>query len=289
MKEKIIINRALWVGLTIKCNWNCEYCCNAAIDSQTFTTLKTIKDLIRFTEEAGYVYPFVELNGGEALLHPDFEEIMVSFSKSSSFEFIEVRTNGTPPVSDRALKHMDRFYITWYGDHNIEAIKEKQAQGERVGTQVRVSDNRDDPDYKWIVYPQKPLPPYDFEVEPVEFNKCCPGIVIWGNRIYYCAGVYFYKNHVHEEFSTNKWTTVRPNYLEDLKGVLTDANDTIIDADQKIDAGAGRCNVKQHDMCKICRNNRNIHRNLEGIQWRLGARAMKAFDDPDLFIDLDKC
>ena len=281
----IRLNRSLWIGITLGCNWSCEGCCNANIDNNSITTLDDIKNLVKYSEDAGYIYPFVEINGGDPLIHKDLEKILYEMYNSKSFEYIEVRTNGVPNISDNAFKNMDSMYISWYGDNNIDEIKAKVEQGKRVGTTVRVSSDRTDESYKWVVYPQSPAPPYDFETTPVEFNRCCPGIVMWGNRIYYCAGVYFYKDHVAKKYSNGKYVDIKPNYLSDIDGIF-DKETVVVDVDRKLSALGGRTNVKEIDICKICRNNRKIYRKLESTKWRMGNRPMKTFPS-EVFIDLD--
>ena len=60
----------------------------------------------------------------------------------------------------------------------------------------------------------------------------------------------------------------------------------MVDVDRKLSAVGGRTNVKEIDICKICRNNRKIYRKLESTKWRMGNRPMKTFSS-EVFIDLD--
>ena len=121
----IRLNRSLWIGITLGCNWNCNGCCNANIDNNSFTTVDDIKNLVKYSEDAGYIYPFVEINGGEPLTHHSLADILELMYNSKSFDCIEVRTNGVPDISDRAFKNMDSMYISWYGENNIDKIQDE--------------------------------------------------------------------------------------------------------------------------------------------------------------------
>lgn len=97
----------LEVEITTRCNLNCKHCYNRDLNNVDLP-IDTFKDLLVFAKNND-VWTFV-ISGGEAMLHPQFEEI-TSLVRSDDHQMrIVLQTNGTN-ASSSVIENMRAFNL----------------------------------------------------------------------------------------------------------------------------------------------------------------------------------
>lgn len=101
----------LALELTSECNHRCKFCYISAKEKGDFMSLKTIDVII---EKFANLVPFVQISGGEALLHKDFNQIILKLSKYFQISLI---TNGSNlhRVDHSVLKKINVIQVSLYG------------------------------------------------------------------------------------------------------------------------------------------------------------------------------
>lgn len=110
-KENAYFPISITIELTDRCNLRCTHCYKEAqICNNSFLSLETIKKI--FSQIDGNV-GHIDISGGEATLHPDFEEIV----KASPIKNMSLLTNGTNlnGISKEVLSKFTVVQVSMYG------------------------------------------------------------------------------------------------------------------------------------------------------------------------------
>lgn len=129
-----------WFGYIVSqtCTLKCEHCCEQVPHQKGkgFSSVETIiKDVKKLAESSKFLN-FVELVGGEPLLHPEIEKLLTELLKIENIGYIKSFTNATVVPSDELCKimknprfmlHISNYESTVEGKllNNIHKTKEK--------------------------------------------------------------------------------------------------------------------------------------------------------------------
>ena len=100
-----------------RCNYNCEYCCNRFPRSNDILDLFLLSGFIKETaEDRKPPHFYLDLIGGEPLLHPDLDAFMESVKEVSGLE-VTIYSNLSFPVERYLdlLRKGFQFILSWHG------------------------------------------------------------------------------------------------------------------------------------------------------------------------------
>lgn len=106
-----------WFGYIVsqKCTLKCQHCCEHVpyLNGKGFTSVEQIVADVKKLADSSHFLNFVELIGGEPLLHPKIEELLEELLKIENIGYIKSFTNGTVVPSDELCRIMknSRFML----------------------------------------------------------------------------------------------------------------------------------------------------------------------------------
>lgn len=115
--EKKSAEKFDWTGYIVsqKCTLKCEHCCEHVpyLDGKGFSSVEEIIQDVTAIAESAYFLRFVELVGGEPLLHPKIEDLLSGLLQIKNIGYIKSFTNATVVPSDRLCEIMknERFML----------------------------------------------------------------------------------------------------------------------------------------------------------------------------------
>lgn len=83
--------RKLYLELTSKCNLHCKHCFNNSGDNDDYLSIEKVRQIINHIISKNVEVDEIILSGGEPLIHPDFEQILLLLNNYD----VKILTNGT--------------------------------------------------------------------------------------------------------------------------------------------------------------------------------------------------
>jgi len=200
--------KSLRIMVCSSCDNTCNSCSHLAMRNnniQYHLSLESLSKFIKCTEESGYVFSTVVIDGdGEPLLWKNLNSGIEQLYKSKSFQQIIITTNGNRlnNIKGETWEYIDTLEVSVYPNFKNRDTLDRL----RLRYPLKIEVNS-------IDFFQKPKHDYPY---PIPCICVCPGPTLYDNKIYlYCGPNVFDALKYSDIPEENISTEIALNYLKD--------------------------------------------------------------------------
>ena len=239
-------------AVSIKTTSVCQATCDACIARQWMSesagfhmSLEDLEDFVRYSSDAGYVYRYIILSGGEPLLWQNLREGVELLHKAGLTKQLKLFTNGLAiqesrlDLIDHVLKHLTVLRVSTYegNEENVDLLKSSFPDARNIRL-YRGADRVVSPA---IEDAPKPVP------GSVPAACACPNFSVIGGRIFLCSGSHFVIGSLGWDPEAFPYieTEVGPDFLSAFQGIdrLSQPFCQFCVSNKLVRSGAGRVEV----------------------------------------------